>query len=227
MRYTKLHKEITTITEYKMAKNTEETVPEVTMEVTQKTVLEYMEEIEEVQKSVMSGQRKLNQLHKDLERAHKREIRTARKSRKSSRATGEKKDPSGFNKPQPVPVEFHCQPWGCTADQELPRTVLTKMVYDYIKENDLQAEHDKRVIKPDAVLRKLFHLKEDDTLEFKNFQTYMARLYKRNFDDDDTWESQASSTSESEADEPKKKAGKKVSGSKKGKKGKTSANASI
>ena len=207
-----------------MAKNTDETVTEVTMEVTQKTVLELMEEIEEVQKTVMSGQRKLNQLHKDLERSHKREIRTARKSRKSSRATGEKKDPSGFNKPQPVPVEFHSQPWGCTADQELPRTVLTKMVYDYIKENELQAEHDRRVIKPDAVLRKLFHLKEEDTLEFKNFQTYMARLYKRNFDEVEL-ECSSSSASESEQEDSKKKT-KAKSGKKGGKKSKT-ANASI
>merc|ERR1711934_626803 len=188
---------------YKMAtKNTEETEQEVT-EATQKTVLELMEEVDEVSKTVVNGQRRLNQIYKELERAHKREIRTAKKSRRSSRSSTEKKDPSGFNKPQAVPVEFHEQPWGCSADQELPRTVLTKMIYDYIKENSLQAEEDKRVINPDMTLRKLFHLKESDTLEFKNFQTYMARLYKRNFDDDDEWSQQASSASESESEAPK------------------------
>ena len=122
--------------------------------------------------------------------------------RRSSRSSTEKKDPSGFNKPQAVPVEFHEQPWGCSADQELPRTVLTKMIYDYIKENSLQAEEDKRVINPDSTLRKLFHLKKDDTLEFKNFQTYMARLYKRNFDEESDV---ASSASESESDASSKK----------------------
>ena len=215
----------------KMAKNTE-TVEQEVAEATQKTVLELMEEVDEVAKSVMTGQRRLNQLYKELERAHKREIRSARKNRRSSNKSGEKKDPSGFNKPQAVPIEFHEQPWGCTPDQELPRTVLTKMVYDYIKEHSLQTEEDKRVINPDSTLRKLFHLKDSDTLEFKNFQTYMARLYKRNFDDDEDDESSVSgvsaSESESEAEKPKKSTkGKKASGGKKGGKKSKSANSSI
>lgn len=201
-------------------KNTDETEQEVT-EATQKTVLELIEEVDEVSKTVVNGQRRLNQLYKELERAHKREVRTAKKSRRSTRNSTEKKDPSGFNKPQAVPVEFHEQPWGCSADQELPRTVLTKMIYDYIKENSLQAEEDKRVINPDATLRKLFHLRKEDTLEFKNFQTYMARLYKRNFDEESE---AASSASESESDASSKKKVKKTAT--KGKKSK-SASAAI
>ena len=216
----------------KMVTNTE-TVEQEVAEATPKTLLELMEEVDEVAKTVMSGQRRLNQLYKELERAHKREMRSARKNRKSSRNNGEKKDPSGFNKPQLVPIEFHVQPWGCTEDQELPRTVLTKMVYDYIKEHGLQTEADKRVIMPDQTLKTLFHLKEGDKLEFKNFQTYMARLYKRNFDDDDDDEASVSgvSESESEVEAPvvkKTKGGKKASsrGKKGGKKSK-SANSSI
>jgi len=217
-----------TSTNNKMVKNTSnKSDSEVVEETTQQTVLDLMAEVDEVSKAVLTGQRRLNQLYKELEKAHKREIRAARKSRKSSRSNGEKKDPSGFNKPQLVPIEFYEQPWGCTADQELPRTVLTKMVYDYIKENTLQAEHDKRVINPDTTLRKLFHLKVTDTLEFKNFQTYMARLYKRNFDEDDEWSQQASSASETDDDAPKAKSKKsKKGGSKKGgKKSKSASNA--
>ena len=185
--------------------------------------MDLLTEVDDISKQVMTGQRRLNQLYKEIEKSHKREIRSARKSKKSSRASGDKKDPSGFNKPQLVPIEFYVQPWGCTSDQELPRTVLTKMVYDYIKENGLQAEHDKRVINPDTTLRKLFHLKVSDTLEFKNFQTYMARLYRRNFDEDDEWNvqkastSSSSSASDSEEEVPKKKS------KKKGKKSKSAA----
>lgn len=210
-----------------MAKNTD-TVEQEVAEATQITLLELMEEVDEVAKTVMTGQRRLNQLYKELERAHKREVRAARKNRRNSNKSGEKKDPSGFNKPQAVPIEFHEQPWGCTLDQELPRTVLTKMVYDYIKEHGLQTEEDKRVINPDATLRKLFHLKDSDTLEFRNFQTYMARLYKRNFDDDDDESSVSgvsASESESEVEKPKKttKGGRKTSsrGKKGGKKSKS------
>lgn len=221
-----------------MAKNTDTAEQEVA-DATEKIVLdvlEIMEEVDEVAKTVMAGQRRLNQLYKELERAHKREVRAARKNRRSSNKSGEKKDPSGFNKPQAVPIEFHEQPWGCTPDQELPRTVLTKMVYDYIKEHGLQTEEDKRVINPDPTLRKLFHLKDSDTLEFRNFQTYMARLYKRNFDDDDDVDDESSvsgvsaSESESEVEKPKKttKGGKKTSNRvKKGGKKSKSATSSI
>ena len=79
------------------------------------------------------------------------------------------------------------------------------MVYDYIKEKDLQTKEDRRVIKPDAHLNKLFHLKDSDTLEFKNFQTFMARLYKRNFDEDDEYVSTSASESETEKVTPVKK----------------------
>merc|ERR1711918_227514 len=119
----------------------------------------------------------VRQLFKEKERAHDREIKMARKNRKSSNANKGSKEPSGFNKPGPVPKEFCMQPWGCDESVQLPRTVLTKMVYDYIKEHELQDEADKRIIHPDSVIKKTFHLKEGDTLEFKTFQTYMAKLY--------------------------------------------------
>ena len=214
-----------------MDSNTE-TVEQDQIDTNQKNVVELINEIDEIAKSVMSGQRELNKLYKELEKAHKRELKLARKNRSTrSRNPGEKKDPSGFNKPQAVPIEFYDQPWGCTADQELPRTVLTKMVYDYIKEHELQASEDKRVINPDSTLKSLFHLNDGDKLEFKNFQTYMARLYNRNFEPDDTSNLNIVSTSESESEtekvvkktKSKGKAKKTSSGEKKSK----SANSSI
>lgn len=171
--------------------------------------------------------RKQKQLQKELERQFKIELKEASK-RKKNKNSGEKRDPSGFNAKQPVPVEFCEQPWGCSADQQLPRTMLTKMVYDYIKENQLQDPTDKRKIIHDATLRKLFHLNEEDKLHFNNFQTYMKRLYDRSWEEDEAEaessaaSSTATSASESEDEEVKatKSKSKKTKGKGKGKKGK-------
>merc|ERR1719408_302547 len=185
-----------------MGVNTD-TVEQELNEVNQRNVLELINETEEITKTVMGGLRELIKITKELDKAHKREVKNAKKHRSTKFRNSEKKDPSGFNKPQAVPIEFYDQPWGCRADQELPRTVLTKMVYDYIKEHELQASEDKRVIKPDDTLKSLFHLKDGDKLEFKNFQTYMARLYNRNFELDDSSNLNFVSTSESESETEK------------------------
>merc|ERR1711998_630007 len=105
---------------------------------------------------------------------------------------------------------------GCEQDQELPRTMLTKMVYDYVKEKGLQDPEDKRKIHPDAEIKKLFHLKEGDELHFNNFQTYMKRLYDRSFPED-------SASEESDASEPEEI--KKTETTDKKKKKKTTKNA--
>ena len=208
------------------------------MEKVTRTVKEILADIDTNVGEQVILQRALKALNKEMERAHKLEIKDASKRKKSTKDASEKRDPSGFNAKQPVPPEFCEQPWGCAADQELPRTMLTKMVYDYVKEENLQDPNDKRNIFPDETLKKLFHLKDTDELHFNNFQTYMKRLYDRSFDtvDDDSSVtsasgSEASDVSDVEVTTTKSKGkGKKVVETKpittKGKKGKKSTTAS-
>ena len=167
---------------------------------TSRSVKEILCEIEQKNQELVSIQREVKQLYKEVEKAHKVELKDASKKKKSSKNSSEKRDPSGFNAKQPVPIEFCEQPWGCLVEQELPRTMLTKMVYDYVKENNLQDPKDKRRIFPDQTIRKLFHLNDDDELHFNNFQTHMKRLYDRSFDKltDNTSVSSLSGVSESE-----------------------------
>ena len=149
---------------------------------------------DDLMKKAFSSLREAKAVAVEMSKQHKADVRDAKKNRRSKTKNDEtKKDPSGFNKPQKVPIEFCKQPWGCSKDQELPRTVLTKMVYDYIKENGLQSSEDKRVINSDKNIKELFHLNADDVLEFKNFQTYMARLYKRETLESSADEGEASS----------------------------------
>ena len=167
---------------------------------TNRLVRDILNDIEQKNQDLVSIQREVKQLYKELEKAHKVEVKEASKRKKNSKNSNEKRDPSGFNAKQPVPIEFCEQPWGCLVEQELPRTMLTKMVYDYVKENNLQDPKDKRRIFPDQTIRKLFHLNDDDELHFNNFQTHMKRLYDRSFDKltDNTSVSSLSGVSESE-----------------------------
>jgi hypothetical protein len=168
---------------------------------TTRTVKEILADIEEKNQELVLAQRAVKHLYKELEKSHKVEVKEASKRKKSSKNSGEKRDPSGFNAKCPVPVEFCEQPWGCTADQELPRTMLTKMVYDYVKENGLQDPADKRRIFPDKIVKKLFHLNDSDELHFNNFQTYMKRLYDRSFETEQDDKSMSSVTDASESED--------------------------
>ena len=190
---------------------------------TYRFVKDILIDIEQKSQDLVSLQREVKQLYKELEKAHKLEVKEASKRKKNLKNSNEKRDPSGFNAKQPVPVEFCEQPWGCSVEQELPRTMLTKMVYDYVKENNLQDPKDKRRIFPDDTIKKLFHLGDTDELHFNNFQTYMKRLYDRSFE----FESSCCELSESENSEMEVKSKKNKKASKlKQKRGKKSSTAS-
>ena len=137
------------------------------------------QEIDVILKTLLDSQRSLKNLKKELDKSHQRELKNVRKKKKSDSSVKSNKEPSGFNKPALVPDEFCKQPWGCEEGQLIPRTQLTKMVYDYIKDNDLQDPADKRIIHPEKNVKTLFHLEAGQDLEFKTFQTFMAKLYKK------------------------------------------------
>ena len=46
------------------------------------------------------------------------------------------------------------------------------MVYDYIKNNNLQDKDDKRIIHPDKNVQELFHLEKGQTLNLRPFKLY-------------------------------------------------------
>ena len=110
------------------------------------------------------------------------------------------------------------------------------MVYDYVKENSLQDPSDKRRIFADDVIKTLFHMEDGDELHFNNFQTYMKRLYNRDFenktqktnDDSDVVASDQDSENDSadeEIDEPVVIKKTEKSSKKKGKKANTASKA--
>jgi hypothetical protein len=69
---------------------------------------------------------------------------------------------------------------------ETPRTMITRMIYHYIRENGLYGEKqdesgnivvDKRTIMPDDAIRNLLSIDKSESIGFNNFQSYVTRLY--------------------------------------------------
>jgi chromatin remodeling complex protein RSC6 len=150
-------------------------------------VVEHAEEVNETYESVMTVLREkmaardaldkeVRTLLKSLDRLHVREVKVGGKSKRSH----PKKDraPSGFAKATAVPEPLR-KFLKLGADVELPRTEVAKQIYSYVREQNLRDKDDRRIIHPDASIRKLFSLKEGETLDFKNFQKQLSKLYPK------------------------------------------------
>jgi hypothetical protein len=123
-----------------------------------------------------------------------KQLKASKKRSKNSSTTP--REANGFIKAKAVPSRFRAfyeahlkedaaftaafPEFNIAVDQ--PRTDITKIIYHYIKTNELYGKHedgslDKRTIVPDEVLTELLNVAEDETIGFNNFQTYISRLY--------------------------------------------------
>jgi chromatin remodeling complex protein RSC6 len=107
---------------------------------------------------------------KELETIHKKELKTAGKN--TNKKSGKK---SGFNKPVPVPVPL--QKLLKLDNQPLARSNVTKLMYKYIRENNLYSPETKKIIIPNKEMRTIFGIKKNNVMEFENFQTWLKKLY--------------------------------------------------
>jgi chromatin remodeling complex protein RSC6 len=114
---------------------------------------------------------------KKLEKRVHREIKDARKRRRRVKAEGEEgakpRGPSIFEIPTKVTDEL-CKFLGHPNGTLISRSNVTKQINNYVKEKDLKNKHD---IKPDAALRKLLQVPEDQQLTYFNLQRYLNRHY--------------------------------------------------
>jgi len=88
------------------------------------------------------------------------------------RRTNPNASPSGFSKPGQVSDELRTF-LKLGKDDLIARTEVTKRINTYCKQNGLQGEKDKRILKPDKALQKLLRIGKGDELTFFNLQKYM------------------------------------------------------
>ena len=94
------------------------------------------------------------------------------KNLKKKQKGGKKREPSGFTKPTKITKEL-AEFIGKENGVEVARTEVTKLLSEYIKNNKLQMESDKRKILPDKKLCKLLSCKKDDDVTYFNLQRWL------------------------------------------------------
>ena len=72
--------------------------------------------------------------------------------------------------------EFLCK----SENTEMLRTEVTKEIYKYIQDNNLQDSENKKIINPNDELIKLFNLEEKQELTYFNIQTFLNKHFITN-----------------------------------------------
>ena len=114
--------------------------------------------------------------HQDIKSAKK--YRNKKGSDRTSGITGEQQVPSGIAKLLNL-----------KEGSVMSRVELTKKIYNLLDERGLRYENDKRVLRADEEIKKVFNLPDDvnnsitatdkNGFNFYNFQTYLAKCYSQ------------------------------------------------
>jgi len=115
---------------------------------------------------------------KQLQKTYLKELKNKKKKKKSVGDPSKKREPSGFAKPTKISKEL-CDFLSKPNGTEMARTEVTKYLTEYIKNNNLQWEQDKRKIVPDKKLSKLLDCKKDDDVTYFNLQKWMKPHFSK------------------------------------------------
>lgn len=115
-------------------------------------------------------QTEMKVVKKENERMKKIVERTEAKRAKA------RSNPNGFAKPSKITDEL-CDFLAVPRGTMLSRTDVTRKVNAYIKDNKLNKPENKRIINPDAKLRKILGIKPDEELSYFSLQRYLSRSF--------------------------------------------------
>ena len=110
-----------------------------------------------------------------LEKSVRKEMKSLQKEAAKNRNKGNRR-PSGFAKPSKVSSEL-CAFMKKDIGTEIARTEVTQYLIQYIKDNNLQFAGNKKIIVPDATLKKLLSVKEGEEVTYFNLQRLMNRHF--------------------------------------------------
>ena len=110
-----------------------------------------------------------------LEKTVGKQMRTYAREAKKIKNKGNRK-PSGFAVPTKISdelCEFMNKPKGSSA----ARTEVTQYIIKYIKDNKLQREENRKVIKPNTPLKNLLAVKKNEEVTYFNIQRFMNKHF--------------------------------------------------
>lgn len=115
-------------------------------------------------------QNHLKVMKKEYERLKKTSDKVERK-RANARST-----PNGFAKPTKISDEL-CVFLGVPKGTEKSRTEVTREINKYVKTKNLSDPKNKRIIRPDATLKKLLNTTDKDEVTYFNLQKYLKHHF--------------------------------------------------
>ena len=137
---------------------------------------EVFERLKEIKTNQMLLFKEQDLLIKQYKKNCDMELKKFSGKRKKKILEGGETKRSGFTKPTRIPKQI-AEFLGLSEDAVLPRTEVTKHIYEYIKSNELQIKEDKKKSYTDAKLSELFNLPEKSVIEFSTFQVLLSKVY--------------------------------------------------
>lgn len=140
---------------------------------------ELNDEIAEMLKNIQARSALDNAIKANAKSIEKKVARMAKVMEKTTKKkkTGQSKV-SGFQKPTPISddlAKFVGEPIGAL----LARTAVSKKIHEYVKSNNLQDPKNRRLINPDAKLKKLLKMTPTDELSYFNLQKFLKVHFKK------------------------------------------------
>lgn len=117
-------------------------------------------------------------LEKQVNKVLKDNVKKQKNKKETSTSDKPKRAPSGFAKPSNISEEL-CNFLGRPLGTQLARTEVTKLVTQYIKDNELQNPSNKRHILPDQKLGSLLNASKNDEVTYFNLQKYMKHHFPK------------------------------------------------
>lgn len=97
-------------------------------------------------------------------------------SKKNKNKSSEKRHPSGFAVPYKLSDELYSF-LNINNGEKVPRNDVTRMINEYITTNNLRDDKDKRIIKPNKELHKIFKSSNEDSITYFNLQSYIKHHF--------------------------------------------------
>jgi len=130
---------------------------------------EVLDNLSDFKKTITQFQNKVRMLEKKVQRY---EVTSNKKRKKQNK----EKQSKGICKPVLISDEL-CSFIGKEKGTQMARTEVTKYLIQYIKENKLQQDDNKRIIQPDDNLKNLLKIENNEEVNFFNIQKFMNPHY--------------------------------------------------
>ena len=138
-----------------------------------------LKEIEEFNKNFTVWQSTASAMKQNIRNISKLSARVSKNAEKSTKRKKSTQSGrlSGFEKPTLISDELAVF-FGKEKGSRMARTEVSKLIHQYVQQHNLQNKENRRIIHPDAKLKKLLDSK-DDQLTYFNLQRYLKPHFKK------------------------------------------------